>query len=55
MVPEPRSWIQFLPATQFFAAGIPLSLVSAGPAGTAVPEREQTAPTVMALTQEGEY
>jgi hypothetical protein len=55
MVPESRSWVQFLPATQFFAAGIPPSLASAGPADTAVPEREQAAPTAVALTQEGEY
>jgi hypothetical protein len=54
MVPELRSWVQFPPATQFSAARIPPSLASAGPAGTAAPEREQAAPTVAARTQEGE-
>jgi hypothetical protein len=54
MVPEPRSWVQFPPVTQFFAARIPPSLASAGPAGTAAPEREQAAPTAAARTQEGE-
>jgi hypothetical protein len=54
MVPEPLSWVQFPPATQFFAARIPPSLASAGSAGMATPEREQTAPTAVAHTQEGE-
>jgi hypothetical protein len=55
MVPELRSWVQFPPATQFFAARIPPSLASSGPTGTAAPEREQAAPTAAAHTQEGEY
>jgi hypothetical protein len=50
MVPEPRSWVQFPSATQFFAARIPPSLASAGSAGMAAPEREQAAPTVAART-----
>jgi hypothetical protein len=50
MVLEPRSWVQFPPATQFSAARIPPSLASAGPAGTAAPEREQTAPIAAART-----
>jgi hypothetical protein len=54
MVSEPRSWVQFPLATQFFAARISPSLASAGSIGTAAPEREQAAPTVMAHTQEGE-
>jgi hypothetical protein len=53
MVPEPRSWIQFSPATQFSAARIPPSLASAGSAGTAAPEREQTAPTAVTHAGEG--
>jgi hypothetical protein len=55
LVPEPRSWVQFPPATQFSAAHIPPSLASAGSAGTATLEREQAAPTAAAHTQEGEY
>jgi hypothetical protein len=54
MVPELRSWVQFPPAMQFSAAHIPPSLASAGPACTAVPEREQAAPTAAADTQVGE-
>jgi hypothetical protein len=54
MVPKPRSWVQFRPATQFFAARIPPSLASAGSVGTAASEREQTTPTAAAHTQEGE-
>jgi hypothetical protein len=54
MVPEPRSWVQFPPATQFSAACIPPSLASIGPAGTAAPEWEKAAPTATARTQEGE-
>jgi hypothetical protein len=54
MVPESRSWVQFPPATQFSAARIPPSLASAGPTGTAAPEREQAAPTTAARTQEEE-
>jgi hypothetical protein len=54
MVSEPRSWVQFHLATQFFAARIPPSLASTGPAGTAVPEREQAVPTATVHTQEGE-
>jgi hypothetical protein len=54
MVPEPRSWVQFPLATQFFAARISPSLASAGSVGTAAPEREQAAPTATARTQEGE-
>jgi hypothetical protein len=55
MVPEPRSCVQFLPATQFSAVCIPSSLASTGPAGTATPEPEQAALTAAARTQEGEY
>jgi hypothetical protein len=55
MVLEPRSWVQFLMAAQFFATRIPPSLASTGPAGTAAPEREQAAPTAVTHTQEGEY
>jgi hypothetical protein len=54
MVPEPRSCVQFPPATQFSAARIPPSLASIGPAGMAAPEREQTAPTATVRTQERE-
>jgi hypothetical protein len=54
LVPEPRSWVQFPPATQFSAARIPPSLASAGSADTAMPEREQATPTAAAHTQEGE-
>jgi hypothetical protein len=54
MVAEPRSWVQFLPATQFFTACIPPSLMSAGSAGMAAPEWEQAAPTATARTQKGE-
>jgi hypothetical protein len=54
MVPEPRSWVQFPLATQFFVARISPSLASAGSVGTAAPEREQAAPTATARTQEGE-
>jgi hypothetical protein len=54
LVPEPRSWVQFPPATQFSAARILPSLASAGSAGTATFERKQTAPTTAAHTQEGE-
>jgi hypothetical protein len=54
MVPKPKSWVQFPPATQFSATRIPSSLASTGPAGTAAPKREQTTPTVAAHTQEGE-
>jgi hypothetical protein len=53
MVPESRSWVQFPPATQFFAARIPPSLAFAGSVGTTVPEWEQAAPTTVARTQEG--
>jgi hypothetical protein len=54
MVSEPRSWVQFSPATQFFAARIPPSLASVGPAGMAALEREQAASIITAHTQEGE-
>jgi hypothetical protein len=54
MVPKSRCWVQFPPVTQFFVARIPPSLASVGSVGTVVPEREQTAPTVAAHTQEGE-
>jgi hypothetical protein len=54
MVSEPRSWVQFPLVTQLSVARIPPSLASAGPAGTAAPEREQAAPTATACTQEGE-
>jgi hypothetical protein len=50
IVLELRSWIQFPPATQFSVVRIPPSLASAGPAGTATPEREQAAPIVVART-----
>jgi hypothetical protein len=55
MAQEQRSWVQFPPATQFFAARISLSLAPARPPGTVAPKREQEAPTAMARTQEGEY
>jgi hypothetical protein len=55
MVPEPRSWVQFPLATQFFVARIPPSLASVGPAGTAALEREQAAPITADRMQEGEY
>jgi hypothetical protein len=54
MVSKLRSWVQFSLVTQFFAARIPPSLASAGPAGRAAPEREQTALTAAAHMQEGE-
>jgi hypothetical protein len=54
MVPEPRSWVQFPPATQFSAAHIPILLASAEPVGTVASEREQAAPTAATHTQEGE-
>jgi hypothetical protein len=54
MVSKPRSWVQFLPATQFSAARIPPSLTAAGSVGTATPEREQAAPTAATRTQEGD-
>jgi hypothetical protein len=54
MVPEPRSWVQFPSATQFFTARIPPSLASVGPVGTAAPRREQAAPITTGRTQEGE-
>jgi hypothetical protein len=53
MVSEPRSWVQFSPATQFFAMRIPLPQVSTGSADTAASEREQAAPTAVTHTQEG--
>jgi hypothetical protein len=55
MISKPRSWVQFPPITQFFAAHIPPSLASAGPVGTAVPEQKQTTLTAAAHTQEEEY
>jgi hypothetical protein len=54
MVPKPKSWVQFPPATQFSATRIPPSLSSAGPTSTVAPEWEQAAPTAVAHTQEGE-
>jgi hypothetical protein len=54
MVSEPRSWVQFPPATQFFTARIPPSLESVGPADTTAPEQEQAAPMAAARTQERE-
>jgi hypothetical protein len=54
MVSEPRSCVPFPPATHFFDARIPPSLVSVEPAGTAAPEQEHAAPTVMAHTQGAE-
>jgi hypothetical protein len=53
MVSEPRSWVQFPPATQFSATRIPPSLAFAGPAGTSATEREQAAPIAAARTQKG--
>jgi hypothetical protein len=50
MVSESRSLVQFPLTTQFFATRIPPSLASAGPTGTAAPEREQAAPTITART-----
>jgi hypothetical protein len=41
MISEPRSWVQFPPATQFSAVHIPPSLTSAEPAGMTASEREQ--------------
>jgi hypothetical protein len=55
MVSKLRSWVQFPPGTQFFAARIPRSLASAGPVGTAASEQEQAAPTAATHTQEEEY
>jgi hypothetical protein len=52
MVLEPRFWIQFSSATQFFNARIPSSLAFTGPADTATLEQEQAMPTVTARTQE---
>jgi hypothetical protein len=40
MVPEPRSWVQFPPVTQFSVAHIPPSLAFVGLVGTAALERE---------------
>jgi hypothetical protein len=54
MVPEPRFWVQFLTATQFFVALIPPSLASAGTGGTIASEREQAALTAATHTHEGE-
>jgi hypothetical protein len=54
MVPEPRSWVQFPPATQFSPSCIPPSLASAKPAGTATPERKKAVPTVVAHMKEWE-
>jgi hypothetical protein len=54
MVPEPRSWVQIPPVTQFSVALILPSLASVGPVGMVAPEWEQAAPTVAARTQEGE-
>jgi hypothetical protein len=51
MVSEPRTWVQFPPTTQFFAARIPPSLASAGPVDTTTPEREQAAPIVVARSK----
>jgi hypothetical protein len=53
MVPKPRFWLQFPPATKFFTVCIPLSLASTGPAGTAAPEWDQAAPIAAARKQEG--
>jgi hypothetical protein len=55
MVSEPRTWVQFPPTTQFFAARIPPSLAFVGPVDMTTPERKQAAPTVVARTQEKEY
>jgi hypothetical protein len=54
MVSEPRSWVQFPSATQFFTARIPPSLASVGLADTTAPEREQAARIAVARTQERE-
>jgi hypothetical protein len=54
MVPELRSWVQFLLATQFFVARIPPSLASARSTGTITLERVQAAPTAAARMQEGD-
>jgi hypothetical protein len=54
MESKPMPWVQFLLASQFFAARIPLSLTFTRSIGTAMPEREQTAPTATAHTQERE-
>jgi hypothetical protein len=54
MVPELRFWVQFLPATQFFAARIPPSLASTRSTGTVTLERVQAASTVAARMQEGD-
>jgi hypothetical protein len=54
MVPEPRSWVQFLPGMQFFVVRIPSSLASAGPTGTTTPEWEQATPIATVRMQEGE-
>jgi hypothetical protein len=51
MVSEPRSYVQFPPATYFFDVCIPPSLVSVEPAGMAAPEQEHAAPIVVAHTQ----
>jgi hypothetical protein len=48
MIPEPRSWIQFPLATQFFVAHIPPSLTSAGSTDTVALERKQAVPTAAA-------
>jgi hypothetical protein len=53
MIPELRSWVQFLSVTQFSAVRISPSLASVGSVGTTTPEQEQTMPTTH--TQEGEY
>jgi hypothetical protein len=54
MIPEPMSWVQFSPTTQFSVVRIPLSLALAGPTGTTASEREQVAPTAVTHTQEEE-
>jgi hypothetical protein len=48
MIPEPRSWIQFPLATQFFVARISPSLVFAGSTDMVAPERKQAVPTATA-------
>jgi hypothetical protein len=50
MIPKSKSWVQFSPATQFFATRIPPSLASVGPTDTATPEWEQLAPTAATHT-----
>jgi hypothetical protein len=50
LVSEPRSWVQFPPATKSSAARILSSLAFAGPTGMATPEREQVVPTTAAQT-----